>query len=149
MTQEPDREGSALKGSRVQGAGVDATGASVTLTEIAKRIDGHLRRMACDPEFNKERFWHSLKTGRQESMGRPLYGASARRAGNRVSVTYVAYQGSHNMPRADALAYLAWLEAGNRGTHFQAASNPSKSGSSGGAGPLRPEVAPNPEGGHQ
>jgi hypothetical protein len=29
------------------------------------------------------------------------------------------------------------------------ASHPSKSGSSGSAEPLRPEVAPNPEGGHQ
>jgi hypothetical protein len=121
------------------------SGAHPSLTEIAERIDAHLRRMACDPEFNKEQFWYSEKTRRRESMGRPLYGARARRTGNRVSVMYVSYQGTSKLARADALAYLAWLDAGNRGKHFEAALDPSTSGSSGRAETESAERSPDPE----
>ena len=42
-------------------------------------------------------------------------------AGNRVFVRYVIYQGESSLTKEQAAAYLQWLDAGNRGEHFEQA----------------------------
>jgi hypothetical protein len=93
--------------------------AAPTLTEIAKRIAAHLKRFEADPEINAERFYESRRTGRRESSGHPYYHAGAWRAGNRVKVIYVSYHDPSSLTRAEAEAYLTWLDAGNVGTFFR------------------------------
>lgn len=88
--------------------------ATPTLTEIAKRIDAHLKRFEADPELNPT-------DARYQT--RPFYMAGASRAGNRVSVLYVAYRSSSTLTRSKAEAYLAWLDAGNVGSHFAMEAN--------------------------
>jgi hypothetical protein len=91
-----------------------------SLTEIAERINAHLRRMSCDLDgVNAEQFYTN-RHGRRESSGRPFYGAGARRAGSRVAITYIAYQGRSNLTRDEAVAYLRWLDSGGRGKHWAA-----------------------------
>lgn len=82
-----------------------------TLTEIADEIDIYLKKLQKDPVFNVL----------DEKYGtRRLWGAWAARRGNRVSIMYVAYQGASTLDRAEALKYLAWLDAGNKGEHWMA-----------------------------
>lgn len=38
-------------------------------------------------------------------------------AGPKVGVKYISYQHAWKLTKADALAYLGWLDAGNEGTH--------------------------------
>lgn len=90
-----------------------------TLTEIAERIDVHLRRLEADPEINKRRRYDKEK---REWVEHPdgfstYYYAGAHRSGPRVRVSYVSYQGSRTLTRNAAIEYLAWLDAGNVGTH--------------------------------
>jgi len=47
-----------------------------------------------------------------------LYKAYAWRAGNRVKVRYKSFWNPSSLTRVEADAYLAWLDAGNNGTHF-------------------------------
>jgi hypothetical protein len=49
-----------------------------------------------------------------------FYNASARGSGVYVYVTYISYQGSHTLNQVEAERYLAWLDAGNIGRHFEA-----------------------------
>ena len=44
-------------------------------------------------------------------------GAAAHRG--RVYVCYVAYQGASPLTKADAIKYLAWLDAGGVGRHYK------------------------------
>lgn len=91
------------------------------LTEIAERIDAHLRRMERDPAINIRRDYNK-STWRwevSESGIATYYGANARRSGSRVRVVYVSYQGASTLKRDEAAAYLAWLDAGNNGTHYE------------------------------
>lgn len=82
-----------------------------TLTQIAKRIDEHLDRFEADiTGVNKKCEKYGVY---------PYYRASAYRAGNRVAVTYVSYQGSTTLKKDEALEYLAWLDAGNVGRHYE------------------------------
>lgn len=75
------------------------------LAEVARRISEHLHR------FEREQ---TPKSGR-------FFFANAWEAGSHVGVTYVSYQGKSFLTKADALAYLAWLDAGNRGKHWRVA----------------------------
>jgi hypothetical protein len=77
-----------------------------TLQEIAARIKVHLKRFEASPAVNIE-----------VNMRKPYYFANAWRTGRYVAVVYVSYNSPHCMEKADALAYLAWLDAGNVGTH--------------------------------
>ena len=77
------------------------------LDEIANRIAAHLARFEKDKTINKP-FGTGVK---------PYYFASAYRGGRYVCVRYVAYQLTSSLTREEALAYLAWLDAGNVGTH--------------------------------
>ena len=74
------------------------------LSEIARRIDEHLRRME--------------EVSPMQARGRGgYYHAGARVAGPKVGITYVSYQVTHKVTKTEALAYLAWLDAGNSGRH--------------------------------
>ena len=78
------------------------------LVEIAKRIAAHLRRFESDPVINVA----------TEGCRRPYYNSGATVAGSRVAVWTVSFQHATNLTRADALRYLAWLDAGNVGSHY-------------------------------
>ena len=83
------------------------------LQEIAAGIDAHLKRFERDPEINRARV-----PGR-ESI-RPYFNAGSGTSGSKVRVTYVSFQGSTNITKAEAAHYLAWLDAGNAGRHQEA-----------------------------
>jgi hypothetical protein len=84
----------------------------VTLTEIAEKIDAHLKRLEADTDgFNS---WIDGKTNGH----RPFYFAGACRVGAYVHVCYVIYQGGRTLTKAQAAEYLAWLDAGNEGSHY-------------------------------
>lgn len=91
----------------------------IALKVIAERIASHLARFENDPKINAG--WRMDKTtGRRvpdPSGVRNYYHAGAHAAGRYVMVTYVSYQGSTALSKEQALKYLAWLDAGNVGTH--------------------------------
>ena len=79
------------------------------LTDIASKIDAHLKRFEADAEIN-----------RLGANGlRPYCFAHAGRSGRWIYVQYVSYQGSINLDRATAEKYLAWLDSDNIGTHWR------------------------------
>jgi hypothetical protein len=74
------------------------------LREIADRIAAHLKRMEMAQP--------------NRGYGRSLYWkANSWPAGSKIGVVYISYQYEHKLTKADALEYLAWLDAGNEGTH--------------------------------
>lgn len=84
-----------------------------SLPEIAQAIDAHLKRFEADKAINATR---------ESNAGtRPYYGAScfAQKRDRKARVTYVSFQGTTLLSRDEALAYLAWLDAGNVGRHFE------------------------------
>jgi hypothetical protein len=86
--------------------------ATFPLAELASRISAHLRRFEKDPKINPPR---------PDAGGtHAYYCPGAHAAGAKVAVSYICYQGSgFPMQRAEALAYLRWLDAGNVGTHYK------------------------------
>ena len=102
----------------------------MTLTEIGKRIHAHLKRFEADPKINKPH--PKYKTS-------PFYWAGAARVGRYVSVSYVNYQGSQSLTRDQAEAYLAWLDSGNVGRHFEAARRDTASRNAGSIQPASAE----------
>ena len=80
------------------------------LKEIAEKISAHLARFERDAMINKP--CPTLKK-------RPYYFARAFASGNRVGVVYVNYQHHSYLTKADAIAYLDWLDAGNIGDHWR------------------------------
>ncbi len=85
----------------------------MTLTETAARISAHLKRFEADDGINR-----SKRQGAYLGT-KPYYGAGAIRSGRFVGVKYVSYQGRYNLKRDEAEAYLAWLDDGNVGRHFE------------------------------
>ena len=81
------------------------------LAEIAERIHAHLKRFEKDPKINPARASHGNT--------RAYYCSFASASGRYVYVTYITYQGHSALPKADAEAYLAWLDAGNVGRHYE------------------------------
>lgn len=79
------------------------------LKEIAARIDAHLKRLEADKSYNKRDPKYRVSK---------LYSAGAGASGSRVFVTYVSYQTHISLTREKAEAYLAWLDAGNKGRHY-------------------------------
>jgi len=90
--------------------------------ELAQKIDAHLKRFERDPEINPgKRFDKEAKEWIPDEMGiRDYYGARAHGDRHRVWVIYVTYQGGDHLSIEDAQKYLAWLDAGNVGRHFEA-----------------------------
>ncbi|MFN8820303.1 MAG: hypothetical protein ACK5ZA_01035 [Betaproteobacteria bacterium] len=86
----------------------------MNLAELAERIRTHLERLEADDTVNVSRdgkrklFWCS--------------GACA--SGNRVFCTYLSYQGQSSLTRDEATRYLAKLDAGFVGRHFEALREP-------------------------
>lgn len=79
-----------------------------TLTEIAKRITWHLCCFEADHDINES-----------GPYGRRYYMPRARRSGARIRIAYKSFQQPGSpLTRDEATAYLAWLETGNVGTHF-------------------------------
>lgn len=82
------------------------------LAEIAERIHAHLKRFEADPKLNP---WRNGKVG----STKPYYCVNAFAAGSRVMVVYITYQSTTGLTKAEAEAYLAWLDAGNVGRHYE------------------------------
>ena len=84
-----------------------------TKTAIAKRlseaIHAHLKRFESDPKINR----------RNDGATR-FYIAGSWGDRHRVGVRYVSYQGVSHLSVEEAARYLAWLDAGNVGTHHVA-----------------------------
>lgn len=80
------------------------------MKELAARIDAHLKRFEADPEINKPR----------RDGTHPYYQCGAWSAGRWLNVLYVDYQGTTSLTRTQAEQYLAWLDAGNVGRHWDA-----------------------------
>ena len=81
------------------------------LKEIAARISAHLKAWEKDPTIN------TISKGGMAT--RRFYNAGASSGGSRVFVCYVSYQGPSSLTKTEALDYLAWLDAGNVGSHFE------------------------------
>jgi hypothetical protein len=90
--------------------------ASMTVKEIAAKIDAHLRRFEADPEVN--RYGPDAPVAQQKL--KRFWNAHAWDNGRYVRVLYISYQGSTALPKADAERYLAKLDAGFVGRHFEA-----------------------------
>jgi len=90
--------------------------------ELAQKIDAHLKRFEKSPKINPgKRFDKDKKKWVPDEMGvRDYYGAYARGDRHRVWVLYVTYQGGRHLSIEDAEKYLAWLDAGHVGRHYQA-----------------------------
>lgn len=90
---------------------VPTTRALLGTKEVAGRIRAHLERFEADPAINTD----------ESGQGRRrYYEVNAWAAGRYINVRYIAYQLTHSLPRADAERYLAWLDAGNVGSHYAA-----------------------------
>ena len=77
------------------------------LTDIAEKIDTHLKRFEASKKINKLDKKHNTQ---------PYYNAGAYQGGNKVRVKYISYQGGTMLDKTEALRYLAWLDAGNVGS---------------------------------
>jgi hypothetical protein len=84
------------------------------LTDTALSISRHLQRFANDKSI-AEKLWTD---GNGQDHALTLYwGPVCYRAGSRAKVKYVAYQYESSLTKSEAEEYLAWLNAGNIGTH--------------------------------
>lgn len=83
------------------------------LKEIADRISVHLKAMEKERPTKR---WTDDK-GKEREMTL-YYCATARPAGGRIAISYISYQHTSHLKKADAERYLAWLDAGNKGKHY-------------------------------
>lgn len=91
------------------------------LDDLASRIRAHLDRFAKDPAIAD----HEWTDGTGKKHASALYWhPNAYRAGPRVKVRYVSYQYETSLTKADAEQYLAWLDAGNIGRHYELRRSP-------------------------
>jgi hypothetical protein len=82
----------------------------VTLSDLAARIDAHLNRFADDER---------ARTGASR-----LFLTESYVAGLHVAVVYDSRQGCKFLSGRAAERYLAWLDAGNVGRHFEMGEKP-------------------------
>lgn len=83
---------------------------SIKLAELAKRIGVHLQKFA------------ELERHKPATAGAQLgkyYNPTCWAAGSRLGIRYVSYQTNSYLSKADAIAYLDWLDAGNCGKHYR------------------------------
>jgi hypothetical protein len=88
------------------------TRAMLKLGEIAERIYAHLKRFETDPKINK--------VSKGPMRLHDYFCAVAVAAGSRIGVKYVGYHQYSFLTKKQAAAYLAWLDAGHVGFHWQA-----------------------------
>lgn len=81
----------------------------MSLQDIAAALLAHLSRIEADPVLNPRDGGHPLGD-------RDIICPSVERAGSRISVQYRTV--ADTLTKAEAAAYLAWLDAGNNGTHL-------------------------------
>lgn len=81
------------------------------LAEIAALIHQHLKRIEATPKLSKPKPKRHLH---------PYWLSSAHASGRFVYVTYVHYQGASHLTRDEAIIYLAWLDKGYVGKHWEA-----------------------------
>jgi hypothetical protein len=84
-----------------------------TLAVIAERIAAHLWQFEADPVLRETQ---NISGPRVRLYHQPF----AKAAGGRVRIGYVSYH--HDdvcIYKGQALAYLAWLDAGNVGRHWE------------------------------
>lgn len=88
---------------------------------LGQKINEHLQRIENDPVLNPSRRLdkEQNKWVPDERGVRRFYGARAKGDRHRVWVIYINYQEGSYMSIEDAMAYLAWLDAGNVGRHFE------------------------------
>ncbi len=84
------------------------------LDDVASRIAAHLDRLEKDKAWNVRGDRGALR----------LWCSHAFRAGRYVAVRYISYQGTTNLTRDEALRYLAALDGGFKGRHFEALRKP-------------------------
>lgn len=84
------------------------------LAEVAAKIDEHLKRLEKDPKWNVRK---SVDDKHHLSLPR-LWNSGAWVAGRYVLVIYVSYQGHAALSKSEAVEYLQWLDAGNKGQHY-------------------------------
>lgn len=82
---------------------------TLTLEEIASRINTYLQRFAKDPVIN----------ALTDTDTRQYYYPSVVRTGRYVRIRYVSYHGVSSLTHEEAERYLTWLDAGNVGKHFK------------------------------
>lgn len=87
-----------------------------TLTDLANRINAHLRRF----ERRESKRIAGLPYDERMEAPRDYFHAGACRSVDYVLVQYISDQGSSTIDRREALHYLAWLDAGNEGRHYEA-----------------------------
>jgi hypothetical protein len=80
------------------------------LTEIAARINQHLKALENNKKVNKTC---------SVTHCSPYYYAGAWAAGRYVRVCYVRYQGASTLTRAEALKYLEHLDGGGTDEHWE------------------------------
>jgi len=82
------------------------------LSEVAAQILRHLKRLEADKEWNAptaERGGHHK-----------FWCVNCYQAGARVMVTYVSFQGAISLRKDEATRYLAALDGGLKGRHWEA-----------------------------
>jgi len=84
-----------------------------TLAELAECINRHLKRFEADPVIN-------APDPRRGDTRPFFYAWASYRVGSKMSVQYISYQGASKLSKAEATEYLAWLDAGNVGRHYEA-----------------------------
>lgn len=86
------------------------TAARAEKIRVAADIRNYLQHFERDPVINKP----------DGARMRPYYNAGAHSVGRYTHVTYISYQGPSKLTPEEAVRYLAWLDAGNVGRHFEA-----------------------------
>lgn len=89
----------------------------MTVTEIAQAIHRHLSRFAADPKIASSKWTDTKGVEREISL---YWHPNCSRGGACVMVRYVSYQFTSSLTKAEAEKYLAWLDAGNIGRHYEA-----------------------------
>ena len=86
------------------------------LAEIAERIAAHLRRFADDATINATRYYDDPRVTSNRSMVLVYYYEPRHKPG---AGRYFDAKPSARMKKAQALGYLAWLDAGGVGRHWE------------------------------
>lgn len=88
------------------------------LSEIAKRIHAHLKRFEADPAVASRP--DPRHPDNERAAIAQYYNGGAWASGRYVGIKYISYQPEYFLTKQEALAYLAWLDAGNVGRHYEA-----------------------------
>lgn len=90
------------------------------LTEIAARINKHLRRLERKDQERRKMVAQLPASERQpHDADADYFHAGASVSGSKVHVCYISYQGASNLTRAEAAHYLFLLDQGKEGRHFE------------------------------